>query len=221
MKHKCSNCGKIISTTCTFDSEGKITDILCPDCDIRFYEEGWSELKEPKIIMNHKHQGAEKTIHPWGVYYKCSICGKEFESWKRKIINWFFWKWRFFCSIGENYIADLNGLINVMGGLGVIFMLMKAWWNTMPGGSYLVGIWAFQKVLVFWLGYMDVHHWHIFQNSNVGTMEFNPPQVESLERLRNIERILCEGIKPENIDKGQETQPLPYKKESVLDNIKK
>lgn len=159
--------------------------------------------------MKHKHKGtAEYIIKPWGKYYFCE-CGQEFESWKRKIVNAVFWKWRFYCSRGEVFIADLNGLINTMGGLGVVFLLIDKWFEAMPGGEYLVGIWIFQKALVFFLGHMDYHYWHIFQNEAAITAQFSPPTIEILERLRNCEKIMAEA------------KELPYNKNSVLDNFKK
>ena len=106
------------------------------------------------------------------------------------------------------FISDINGLVNVMGGLGVIFLLIDKWWGTTPNGIILVGIWAFQKALVCWLGFKDYHKWHIFQNEATISVQFSPPTVEQLERLRNIEKILAEKT-------GQE-----YKKNSVLDEFK-
>ena len=157
--------------------------------------------------MRHKHLGAKYKIKPWGKYYVCDSCGQEFQSLKRRIANFLFWKWRFYCGRGEMFISDLNGLVNVMGGLGVILLLIDRQFGVMPGGQILVYIWAFQKALVYYLGYMDFWHWHIFQNERAITLQFSPPEVEGLERQRNTEKVLCE-----HLDK-------PYKKESVLDEF--
>lgn len=159
--------------------------------------------------MAHKHSGAEYIIKPWGKYYICEECRQEFESWKRKIINAVFWKWRFYCGRGEMFISDINGLISVMGGLGVIFLLISGWFGTLPNGIILISIWVFQKLLVFYLGYKDFHKWHIFQNEATISIQFSPPTIEMLERMRNTEKILAEKT-------GQE-----YKKESVLDEFQK
>ena len=158
----------------------------------------------PKQKCHHK--GNVRIIKPWGLYYRCQFCNQEFESLKRKLVNWFIWKWRFYCGRGESFIADINGLINTMGGVGVAFLLLDKWFDSMPGGDVLVGIWVFQKALVFFLGYMDYHYWHIFQMETTYGVQFSPSSVEMLTRLRNIE----EKVVPEK-----------HKEESVLDNIGK
>src|SRR3990167_5337286 len=107
------------------------------------------------------HIGAKYIIKVWGKYYICDICGQEFESWKRKIINFVLWRWRFYCGRGEVFISDINGLINVLGGLGVVFLLIDKYFGGIPNGRYLITLWVFQKCLVFFLGYMDFHYWHI------------------------------------------------------------
>ena len=154
--------------------------------------------------MKHKHSGDKRIETELGTYYACEICGEPFESWKRKITNFVFIKFDFYCGRGEKYISHINGLINTCGGLGVVWLLIfgfsassKAW--------VLIIIWLAQKALVYWLGHKDYHKWKIAQREGLYGFKYAPLAVEQLRRLKNIERVV---------------NPEEFREESVVDYFK-
>ena len=171
--------------------------------------------------QKHRHSGAGKIETELGTFYICDVCGEKFENFKRKIINLYFVKFPFYCGRGEAFIADFQGIYQLIGGGGMGIVLYRAVEGHLYQLWILPAIWLFQKIVVCVLGYCDYHYWKIAQRVVVYSTQFVPTTVEILERQRNIEKILCEGLKPSVSDKDIILPSLPYKKESVLDGYKR
>ncbi len=141
------------------------------------------------------------------VYYRCLDCGERIESFWRKLSNWKI-LWSFYGSKGEWWIQDLNAIVNIIAssGLGILFYTSikesedTAWW-----AFALLGVWFIQKLVVFWLGYMDWNHWKVGQRQIAFSLKYDPSMRELIKRVKKIEK---------------KQAPETYEEEGVLDWFK-
>lgn len=149
-------------------------------------------------MIECKHLKPQKIETDLGTIYRCTECGHDITRWQRGLGNaWI--KWRFYCARGEVFIADINGLWNMIGGGGMGIILYKALEGSVSALWYLPIIWAVQKLLVFWLGYMDYNHWKLAQRESTLGASLTPTMVQLLKDVRYIRERTCPEIKDPSI----------------------
>mgnify|MGYP001586058208 CR=1 FL=1 len=159
-------------------------------------------------MKHHTHRGAGKIETEFGTYYICDICQERFVGWKRKIANLWIAQ-RFFQGRGTVYTSWFNGLANTIQTGGITFLLIQSIFGKMPAIWILPIIWLFQTIGETWLGIKDYKKWKIAQKEALYGFPYSPLGIEQLQRLRNIEKSVCEKLN------------LPYQKDSIIDLIQK
>ncbi len=152
-----------------------------------------------------KHLDRKEVATELGAFYICQDCGVSFVSKPRKLANLWIAQ-RFYQSRGSVYTGQLRSLLNSVQAGGIIFLLVKAVWNVMPPLWLLPVFWLIQLAVETFIGRLDFKKWKVGQTEGLFGFQYSPLSVETLRRLKNIEK---------------KVNPEEYREDSVVDSFVK
>lgn len=92
---------------------------------------------------------------------------------------------------GAVFTSEIDGVLNSFQKGGVIILLINSYFHWLPPLWLLPVLWAVQKALEYFLGWLDQNHlrWQHFENE-YNSRYLNPWNEDLLNRVKSIEEHL-------------------------------